>query len=186
MSKRDIDGWFFKITAYADELLDGCDRLTAWPERHRHAEKLDRAQRGRGVRLTGCGPPDLKIRVFTTRPDTGFGMTYAVLAPEHPLVDQLVTEPREKAEVERFRAEVLKQSEQERVAEDRPKHGLRLSAHVINPFNGREIPLFIADYVLMIYGTGAIMAVPGEDQRDWDFAKTHGLDIIETVSRPPN
>jgi leucyl-tRNA synthetase len=113
-------------------------------------------------------------------------MTYAVLAPEHPLVDQLSTAPGEKAEVERFRAEVLKQSEQERVAEDRPKHGLRLSARVVNPFNGREIALFIADYVLMIYGTGAIMAVPGEDQRDWDFAKAHGLDIIETVKRPAN
>jgi leucyl-tRNA synthetase len=187
VSKRDIDGWFFKITAYADELLDGCDRLTAWPERVIVMQKnwIGRSE-GAEFDLPVVGHPDLKIRVFTTRPDTGFGMTYAVLAPEHPLVDQLVTEPGEKAEVERFRAEVLKQSEQERVAEDRPKHGLRLSAHVINPFNGRQIPLFIADYVLMIYGTGAIMAVPGEDQRDWDFAKTHGLDIIETVSRPPN
>ena len=187
VSKRDIDGWFFKITAYADELLDWCDRLTGWPERVIVMQKnwIGRSE-GAEFDLPVVGHPDLKIRVFTTRPDTGFGMTYAVLAPEHPLVDQLVTEPHERAEVKRFRAEVLKQSEQERVAEDRPKHGLRLSAHVINPFNGREIPLFIADYVLMIYGTGAIMAVPGEDQRDWDFAKTHGLDIIETVNRPAN
>ena len=185
VSKRDIDGWFFKITAYADELLDWCDRLTGWPERVITMQKnwIGRSE-GAEFDLAVVGHPDLKIRVFTTRPDTGFGMTYAVLAPEHPLVDRLVTEPSERAEVERFRAEVLKQSEQERVAEDRPKHGLRLSAHVINPFNGREIPLFIADYVLMIYGTGAIMAVPGEDQRDWDFAKAHGLDIIATVSRP--
>jgi leucyl-tRNA synthetase len=136
--------------------------------------------------LPVAGDPDLKVRVFTTRPDTVFGMTYAVLAPEHPLVDQLVTEPDERTEVERFRAEVLKQSEQERVAEDRPKRGRRLSARVINPFNRREIPLFVADYVLMGYGTGAIMAVPGEDQRDWEFAKAHGLDIIPTVSRPAN
>ncbi len=187
VSKRDIDGWFFKITAYADELLDWCDRLTGWPERVIAMQKnwIGRSE-GAEFDLPVVGYPDLKIRVFTTRPDTGFGMTYAVLAPEHPLVDQLVTEPSEQAEVERFRAEVLKQSEQERVAEDRPKHGLRLSARVINPFSGREIPLFIADYVLMIYGTGAIMAVPGEDQRDWDFAKTHGLEIIETVSRPAN
>ncbi len=187
VSKRDIDGWFFKITAYADELLDWCDRLTGWPERVITMQKnwIGRSE-GAEFDLPVVGHPDLKIRVFTTRPDTGFGMTYAVLAPEHPLVDRLVTEPGERAELERFRAEVLKQSEQERVAEDRPKHGLRLSAHVINPFNGREIPLFIADYVLMIYGTGAIMAVPGEDQRDWDFAQTHGLDIIETVSRPAN
>lgn len=187
VSKRDIDGWFFKITAYADELLDCCDRLSGWPERVITMQKnwIGRSE-GAEFDLAVVGCPDLKVRVFTTRPDTGFGMTYAVLAPEHPLVDQLVTEPNERAEVERFRAEVLKQSEQERVAEDRPKRGLMLSARVINPFNGREIPLFIADYVLMGYGTGAIMAVPGEDQRDWDFAKTHGLDIIETVSRPVN
>jgi leucyl-tRNA synthetase len=185
VSKRDIDGWFFKITAYADELLDWCDRLTGWPERVIAMQKnwIGRSE-GAEFDLPVAGRPDLKIRVFTTRPDTGFGMTYAVLAPEHPLVDQLVSEPSEREEVKRFRAEVFKQSEQERVAEDRPKRGLRLSARVINPFNGREIPLFIADYVLMTYGTGAIMAVPGEDQRDWDFAKTHGLDIIETVSRP--
>ena len=187
VSKRDIDGWFFKITAYADELLDWCDRLTGWPERVIVMQKnwIGRSE-GAEFDLPVVGHPDLKIRVFTTRPDTGFGMTYAVLAPEHPLVDQLVTESHEQAEVKRFRAEVFKQSEQERVAEDRPKRGLRLSARVINPFNGREIPLFIADYVLMIYGTGAIMAVPGEDQRDWDFANTHGLKIIETVSRPAN
>ena len=187
VSKRDIDGWFFKITAYADELLDWCDRLTGWPERVIVMQKnwIGRSE-GAEFDLPVVGHPDLKIRVFTTRPDTGFGMTYAVLAPEHPLVDQLVTESHEQVEVKRFRAEVFKQSEQERVAEDRPKRGLRLSARVINPFNGREIPLFIADYVLMIYGTGAIMAVPGEDQRDWDFANTHGLKIIETVSRPTN
>jgi leucyl-tRNA synthetase len=185
VSKRDIDGWFFKITAYAEELLDWCDRLTGWPERVIAMQKnwMGRSE-GAEFDLPVAGRPDLKIRVFTTRPDTGFGMTYAVLAPEHPLVDLLVTEPSEQAEVKRFRADVFKQSEQERVAEDRPKHGLRLRARVINPFNGREIPLFIADYVLMTYGTGAIMAVPGEDQRDWDFAKTYGLDIIETVSRP--
>src|ERR671919_380834 len=187
VTKRDIDGWYFKITAYADELLEWCDRLTGWPERVMVMQKnwIGRSE-GAEFDLPVAGRPGLGIRVFTTRPDTAFGMTYAVLAPEHPLVDQLVTTAAEKAEVERFRAEVLKQSEQERVAEDRPKRGLRLSARVVNPFNGREIALFIADYVLMIYGTGAIMAVPGEDQRDWDFAKMHGLDIIETVQRPAN
>ncbi|HEU4344475.1 MAG TPA: leucine--tRNA ligase [Candidatus Binatia bacterium] len=187
VTKRDIDGWFFKITAYADELLDWCDRLTGWPERVITMQKnwIGRSE-GAEFDLPVVGRPELKIRVYTTRPDTVFGMTYAVLAPEHPLVDQLVTAPGERTEVERFRAEVLKESEQERVAEDRPKRGRRLSARAVNPFTGVEIPLFLADYVLMIYGTGAIMAVPGEDQRDWDFAKTHGLDIIETVKRPPN
>jgi leucyl-tRNA synthetase len=186
VTKRDVDGWFFKITAYAEELLDWCDRLTGWPERVITMQKnwIGRSE-GAEFDLAVAGRPDLKIRVFTTRPDTVFGMTYAVLAPEHPLLDDLVIDPGERSEVERFRAEVLKQSEQERIAEDRPMRGLRLSARVVNPFNGVEIPLFIADYVLMIYGTGAIMAVPGEDQRDWDFAKPHHLDIIETVSRPP-
>jgi leucyl-tRNA synthetase len=124
VTKRDIDGWFFKITAYADELLDWCDRLTGWPERVIAMQKnwIGRSE-GAVFDLPVAGEQDLKVRVFTTRPDTVFGMTYAVLAPEHPLVDRLVTAPDEKAQVERFRAEILKQSEQERVAEDRPKGG---------------------------------------------------------------
>src|SRR5437879_2839106 len=131
-----------------------------------------------------AGRPALAVRVFTTRPDTVFGMTYAVLAPEHPLVDQLVADGGERAAVERFRAEVARETEIERLATDRPKRGLRLRARVVNPFTGAEVPLFIADYVVMAYGTGAIMAVPGEDQRDWDFAVPHGLPIVETVARP--
>jgi leucyl-tRNA synthetase len=110
-------------------------------------------------------------------------MTYAVLAPEHPLVDTLVTDD-ERARVTAFKREVAQESEIDRLAADRPKRGLRLNARAVNPFNGQEIPLFIADYVLMGYGTGAIMAVPGEDQRDWDFAKQHGLPVIPTVKRP--
>jgi leucyl-tRNA synthetase len=182
---RDIDGWFFRITAYADELLAWCDRLTGWPERVLTMQKnwIGRSE-GAEFDLPVVGRPGLRIRVFTTRPDTAFGMTYAVLAPEHPLVDRLVTSEAERAEILRFRSDVLRQSEIERLAEDRPKRGLRLAAAVVNPFSGVEIPLFIADYVLMTYGTGAIMAVPGEDQRDWDFAKQHGLPIIETVKRP--
>ena len=182
---RAIDGWFFKITAYADELLEWCDRLTGWPERVITMQKnwIGRSE-GAEFALPVAGRPGLGIPVFTTRPDTGFGMTYAVLAPEHPLVDQLVADPLETAEVAAFRAEVARQSEIERLAADRPKRGLRLSARAVNPFTGAEIPLFLADYVLMGYGTGAIMAVPGEDQRDWDFAREHGLPIIETVRRP--
>ncbi|MBI1733798.1 MAG: leucine--tRNA ligase [Candidatus Rokubacteria bacterium] len=185
VTKRDIDGWYFKITAYADELLEWCDRLTGWPERVMVMQKnwIGRSE-GAEFDLPVAGRPGLAIRVFTTRPDTAFGMTYAVLAPEHPLVDQLVTDAAERKAVATFRAEVATQSEQERLAEDRPKHGFRLSAKVVNPFNGAAIPLFLADYVLMTYGTGAIMAVPGEDQRDWDFAEAHDLPIIETVKRP--
>jgi leucyl-tRNA synthetase len=186
VTTRDIDGWFFKITAYADELLEWCDRLTGWPERVITMQRnwIGRSE-GAAFDLPVAGRRDLRVRVFTTRPDTAFGMTYAVLAPEHPLVDRIVTDPAERDAVARFRAEVLRASEIERVAADRPKRGLRLSARVLNPFSHVEIPLFVADYVLMTYGTGAIMAVPGEDQRDWDFAREHGLPIIETVQRPP-
>ncbi|MEE9144795.1 MAG: leucine--tRNA ligase [Candidatus Binatia bacterium] len=183
--KRDLEQWFFRITEYANELLEGLDHLEGWPEKVLTMQRnwIGRSE-GAEFDLPVAGRGDLKVRVFTTRPDTVFGMTYAVLAPEHPLVDQLVTKSSERVEVERFRTEVLRQSEQERLAEDRPKRGLRLSACVVNPFNEGAIPLFIADYVLTTYGTGAIMAVPGEDQRDWDFAKAHDLDIIETVKRP--
>jgi leucyl-tRNA synthetase len=185
VTKRDIEGWFFRITDYAEELLAWCDRLPGWPERVMTMQRnwIGKSE-GAEFDLPVAGRPELKLRVFTTRPDTAFGMTYAVLAPEHPLVDTLVTGAEERAAVEGFRAEVARQSEVERTAEDRPKHGRRLTAQVVNPFNGAAIPLFIADYVLMTYGTGAIMAVPGEDQRDWDFARRHGLPIIETVQRP--
>ncbi len=182
---KEVDGWFFRITKYADELLEWTDRLPAWPERVMTMQRnwIGRSE-GLEFELPVAGRPGVAIRVFTTRPDTVFGMTYAVLAPEHPVVDQVVGDAAERRIVEAFRAEVARQSEIERLAADRPKRGLRLSARVVNPFTGSEIPLFIADYVLTGYGTGAIMAVPGEDQRDWDFAVQHGLPIIETVRRP--
>jgi leucyl-tRNA synthetase len=185
VTPREIDGWFFKITAYADELLEWCDRLPGWPERVITMQRnwIGRSE-GAEFDLPVAGRPELEIRVFTTRPDTAFGMTYAVLAPEHPLVDRLVTDEAERRAVAEFRTDVARESEIERLAADRPKRGLRLRAKIVNPFNNAEIPLFIADYVLMGYGTGAIMAVPGEDQRDWEFAKQHGLPIIETVKRP--
>ena len=181
-----VEGWFFKITEYAEELLAWCDRLAGWPERVLTMQRnwIGKSE-GAEFELPVAGKPGTAIRVFTTRPDTVFGMTYAVLAPEHPLVDQLLTDDKERQVVAAFRSEVARQSEAERLAIDRPKRGLRLNALAINPFTEREIPLFLADYVLMGYGTGAIMAVPGEDQRDWDFAEEHGLPIIETVQRPP-
>jgi len=185
VAPQQVEGWYFKITAYADELLAWCDRLTGWPERVLTMQRnwIGRSE-GAEFDLPIVDRPDLALRVFTTRPDTSFGMTYAVLAPEHPLVDRLVADD-ERAAVAAFRAEVARETEIERLAADRPKRGLRLGARAINPFNQAEIPLFLADYVLMGYGTGAIMAVPGEDQRDWDFAKLHRLPIVETVQRPP-
>ncbi len=182
---REIDGWFFKITDYAQELLDWCDRLPGWPERVLTMQRnwIGRSE-GAEFALPVAGRPDVKIPIYTTRPDTSFGMTYAVLAPEHPLVDTLVADADERRAVDDFRVEVARESEIERLATDRPKRGLRLRVGAVNPFTGQEIPLFLADYVLMGYGTGAIMAVPGEDQRDWDFAKAHDLPIVATVKRP--
>src|SRR5690349_3867540 len=182
---REVDGWFFKITDYAQELLDWCDRLPGWPERVLTMQRnwIGRSE-GAEFALPVVGRPDVKLVIYTTRPDTSFGMTYAVLAPEHPLVDALVADAEERTRVDAFRAEVARESEIERLATDRPKRGLRLRARAVNPFTRGEIPLFLADYVLMGYGTGAIMAVPGEDQRDWDFAKAHDLPIIATVKRP--
>jgi leucyl-tRNA synthetase len=182
---REIDGWFFKITDYAQELLDWCDRLPGWPERVLTMQRnwIGRSE-GAEFALPVAGRPDLKIPIFTTRPDTSFGMTYAVLAPEHPRVDRLAADEEERRRIDAFRAEVARETEIERLATDRPKRGLRLTARAVNPFTGQEVPLFLADYVLMGYGTGAIMAVPGEDQRDWDFAKANQLPIIATVKRP--
>jgi len=182
---KEVDGWFFKITDYAQELLDWCDRLPGWPERVLTMQRnwIGRSE-GAELALPVAGRPGVTIPIYTTRPDTSFGMTYAVLAPEHPLVDTLVADPEERRAVDAFRAEVARESEIERLATDRPKRGLRLQARAVNPFNRQEIPLFLADYVLMGYGTGAIMAVPGEDQRDWDFARAHDLPIVATVKRP--
>jgi leucyl-tRNA synthetase len=186
VTTKDIEGWFFKITDYAEELLAWTDKLPGWPERVLTMQRnwIGKSE-GAEFELPVAGRGDLAITIFTTRPDTSFGMTYAVLAPEHPLVDSLVVNAEEAERVKVFRQEVARETEIERLAADRPKRGLRLAARAVNPFTGKEMPLFLADYVLMGYGTGAIMAVPGEDQRDWDFAKQHGLDIIATVQRPP-
>jgi leucyl-tRNA synthetase len=180
VEKRDLEQWFFKITDYAAELLADLDGLD-WPERVKVMQRnwIGRSE-GAEFSMPIQGRPDLALRVFTTRPDTSFGMTFAVVAPEHPLVPALTTDER-RAEVEAFVARVRQQSEIERQA---GKDGVFTGSYAINPFNGKPVPVFVADYVLMGYGTGAIMAVPGEDQRDWDFAVAHGLEIIETVKRP--
>nr|MDA8261769.1 leucine--tRNA ligase [Actinomycetota bacterium] len=183
--KRNLSQWFFRITRYADELLDMLEDLD-WPER---VKTMQRNWIGRSVGaemdLVVDGKPELALRVFTTRPDTTFGMTYAVMAPEHPLVAQVVIDE-QRAEVESFIEAVRNLSDLDRVStsETRPKRGVFTGAKVMNPFTGEPVPLYIADYVLMTYGTGAIMAVPGEDQRDYDFAKAYGLPVVRTVQPP--
>jgi leucyl-tRNA synthetase len=183
--KRNLEQWFFKITDYADQLLDELDTLD-WPERVKIMQRnwIGRSE-GAEFDLAVADRPGTSIRVFTTRPDTSFGMTYVVLAPEHPLVDELTT-PGRRATVDAFVHEVSTHSEVERQSAEGPvnKRGVFTGAYAINPFNDEPVPVYLADYVLMGYGTGAIMAVPGEDQRDWDFAEAYDLPIVPTVQRP--
>src|SRR5579859_4191708 len=183
--RRDLEQWFFRITQYADDLLAGLDDLE-WPERVKTMQRnwIGRSE-GAEFELPIAGHADERVRVFTTRPDTSFGMTFVVLAPEHPLVAQVNTADR-RAEVEAFVARVGQESDIERQSTEGliERRGVFTGAHAVNPFNGAEVPIFIADYVLMSYGTGAIMAVPGQDQRDWDFAKAYDLPIIRTVEPP--
>jgi leucyl-tRNA synthetase len=182
--KKDLEQWFFRITAYADALLSGLDRLE-WPERVKTMQRnwIGRSE-GAQFYLQVEGRPE-RIEVFTTRPDTGFGMTFVVLAPEHPLVPSLVA-PERAEEVMAFVERAKNEPEVERESAEAPleKRGLFTGSYAINPFNNKKVPIYIADYVLMSYGTGAIMAVPAEDQRDWAFAKAHNLPIVRTVQPP--
>lgn len=168
--------WFFKITDYAEQLLTDLDKLTGWPDR---VKTMQANWIGKSVGAYLEFPiknSTEKIAVFTTRPDTVYGVTYVVLAPEHPLT-ALVTTPAQKATVEAFIAEVASESEIERTAEDKPKRGVLTGGIAVNPFNGEEIPILIADYVLYEYGTGAVMGVPAHDVRDFKFAKENNLPI---------
>jgi len=168
--------WFLKITDYAEQLLNDLDKLPDWPERVKlmQANWIGKSV-GAYLEFPIVGM-DEKIAVFTTRPDTVYGVSYLVLAPEHPLTGRVTTEDR-KAAVETFIKEVAAQSEIDRTAEDKPKRGLPTGGKAINPFNGEEIPIWIADYVLYEYGTGAVMGVPAHDTRDFKFANQYQLPI---------
>jgi leucyl-tRNA synthetase len=176
--------WFYKITDYAEELLNDLDKLPGWPERVKlmQANWIGKST-GAYLEFPIVGMEE-KIGVYTTRPDTVYGVSYVVLAPEHPLTQQ-VTTPDRKATVEAFVTEVTNQSELERTAEDKPKRGIPTGGKAINPFTGEEIPIWIADYVLYEYGTGAVMGVPAHDARDFKFAKEQNLPI-KVVIVPPN
>jgi leucyl-tRNA synthetase len=178
--KRPLTQWMMRITAYADRLLSDLDGLD-WPEPVKLMQRnwIGRSTGAHVDFATGAGP----IRVFTTRPDTLFGATFMVLAPEHALVDALTT-PDKQAEVDAYRAATERETEMERTAESREKTGVFIGAYATNPVNGSEIPIYIADYVLAGYGTGAIMAVPAEDERDWAFAAKYNLPVIRTVQPP--
>jgi leucyl-tRNA synthetase len=197
VEKRKLRQWFFKITDYAEQLLQDLDKLTDWPSN----VKIMQANwigKSTGAELTfpivknPVGAIHVlplqvdaeKITVFTTRPDTVYGVSYVVLAPEHPLVETLTTAD-QKESVSKFIEEVKNLSEIDRTSDDRPKRGVAIGASVINPFTGKEVPIWIADYVLFEYGTGAVMGVPAHDVRDFAFAKQYHLPI-QTVINAPN
>ena len=197
--RRNLKQWMMRITAYADRLVADLDRLD-WPDSVKAMQRnwIGRSE-GAQVRfaVSAGRADDTAIEVFTTRPDTLFGATYMVLAPEHPLVDAITpsawpadvderwtggaADPA--AAIAAYRAAAARKSDLDR-QENKEKTGVFTGAYAINPVNGTAIPVFVADYVLMGYGTGAIMAVPGQDQRDWDFAEAFGLPIIRTVEPP--
>jgi len=185
VEKRKLRQWFLKITDYAQQLLDDLSKLEGWPERVRTMQ-ANWIGRSTGAELqftvvdSAGNDTAERITVFTTRPDTIFGASYVVLAPEHPLVAQLTTAEQEIA-VEAFCDLVSRQSEQERTAEDKPKRGVSIGAQVRNPANGELIPIWIADYVLAEYGTGAVMGVPAHDQRDFLFARQYELPVQQVI-----
>jgi leucyl-tRNA synthetase len=183
VTKRELEQWFFRITKYAEELLDhsGLD----WPERIKTMQK-NWVGKSEGAEISfpleDERTEQKQIKVFTTRPDTIFGATFFLLAPEHPLVSEL-TRPEHRGEVEEYIDWCRRQTEYERVALGREKTGAFLGSHIINPVNGERLPIWIADYVLPTYGTGAVMAVPAHDERDLEFAKKFKLPVRTVIAR---
>ena len=180
--QRELEQWFFDITRYADRLLDNLDHLD-WSDVIKTAQRnwIGRSD-GAELRFPLAQNPETKIAVFTTRPDTAYGATFLVLAPEHPLVPELAT-PETAAAVADYVRQAAARSQEDRIG-GQDKTGVFTGGHAVNPFSGQEIPIFIADYVLYGYGTGAIMAVPGHDERDFEFAQVHGLPIVRVVAGP--
>ena len=181
--KRPLKQWMMRITAFAERLLYELDDVD-WPEPIKLMQRnwIGRSD-GAHILFSIKNHESERLKVFTTRPDTIFGATYVVLAPEHPLVEHIST-PDRLGEVRAYRRGAEARSDIERMAEGKEKTGVFTGAYAINPVNGVSIPIWIADYVLSGYGTGAIMAVPGQDQRDWDFAETFDLPIVRTVQPP--
>ena len=178
---RDLEQWFFKITDYAQRLLDDLNKLEKWPDSVVKMQEnwIGRSEGAEVVFTTEAGD---SIAVFTTRPDTLWGATFMVLAPEHPLVEMLTTEEQRNA-IDEYRLLTARASEIDRLSTERDKTGVFTGGYAINPVNGEKVPVWIADYVLMTYGTGAIMAVPAHDERDFAFALKFGLPIIPAIDR---
>ena len=179
--QKSKDVWYLRITEYADKLLEGLDSVDYLPNIKLQQENWIGKSTGAFVNFKVKDTEEM-LKIYTTRPDTLFGVTFMVMAPEHPLLDKYSNMIANFSEVEAYRAECAKKTEFERTQLVKDKTGVKLSGFsAINPVNGKEIPIFISDYVMMGYGTGAIMAVPAHDQRDYDFAKKFGIDIIEVI-----
>jgi leucyl-tRNA synthetase len=184
VEKRDLEQWFLRITEYADRLLDDLALLDHWPEKVRtmQANWIGRSH-GVEVDFQIDGHPGESVRIYTTRPDTLFGVTFMVLAPEHPLVEKLTVESKRRAVREVVEA-ARKEREIDRMSSEVKRLGAPTGAFAINPLNGEKVPVWVGDYVLITYGTGAIMAVPAHDQRDFDFARQLGLPIRQVIAPP--
>jgi leucyl-tRNA synthetase len=179
VERREIPQWFMKITAYADELLEELERMPGWPDSVKTMQK-NWIGRSEGVELTfDVAGEDDPLTVFTTRPDTLYGVTYMAVAAEHPLAEKAAAT---NADVAAFIEECKQTDAAEATIETMEKKGMALGINVIHPLTGEEVPLWVANFVLMSYGTGAVMAVPGHDERDWEFAKKHGLPIKQVIA----
>ena len=182
-TKKELEQWFFRITAYAQRLLDDLQQLDRWPERVR-VMQANWIGRSEGAELEFPVEGDGSLPVFTTRPDTVFGATFMVIAPEHPLVATIVT-PHQRRNVDDYIEKTKSETEIERLSTEHKKTGVFTGAYALNPFSNERIPIWIADYVLATYGTGAIMGVPAHDARDFEFATNHALPIREVISPTP-
>ncbi|PAB60863.1 leucine--tRNA ligase [Anaeromicrobium sediminis] len=181
VGKKDLSQWYFKITDYADELLEDIEKLKGWPEKVKIMQK-NWIGKSTGAEMSfNIDGFEEKLDIFTTRPDTICGVTYMVLAPEHPYVQKLAKGTENEESVTKFKEKLQHMSEIERTSTTVEKEGVFLGRYAINPVNGKKIPIYIANYVLMDYGTGAIMAVPAHDERDFEFAKKYNLDIIPVI-----
>jgi len=184
VERRDLEQWFLRITDYADRLLDDLALLDKWPHKVRLMQTnwIGRSQ-GAEVDFPVVGLENHGVRIYTTRPDTLFGATFMVLAPEHPLVERITTEEH-RTEVRQYVEKARKETEIDRLSTEREKSGVATGGFAINPVNGEPIPIWVADYVLMTYGTGAIMAVPAHDERDFAFARKYGLPVHQVIAPP--
>ncbi len=184
VSKKNLSQWYLKITDYAQRLLDDLELLEGWGDNVKtmQANWIGKST-GAILEFKVVNAEGLKIPVYTTRPDTVYGVTYLVVAPEYPDIERLTAESQKK-EVEKYREDARKMTEIERLSNERPKTGVPLGTYVINPFNGRKCPIWVADYALVDYGTGAVMAVPAHDERDFEFAKKYNQEIIRVIEDP--